>query len=137
MIRRCDVDEACVSQWPRIEVSKCFSIKFTGRLCFLVIADIIPLKYQRCDCLNMGWTRRTPTDMPHWTLKGYKNLNITQKNTEMRKLKARELAFSREEHANCLSIAKWSSLKAWIQLILYKLNKLYLEICVCLCVKYI
>lgn len=66
-----------------------------------------------------------------------KSQYYAKKYRKMCKLKARELAFSREEYANCLSIAKWSSLKAWIQLILYKLNKLYLEICVCLCVKYI
>lgn len=37
---------------------------------------------------------------------------LHKKYRKMRKLKARELAFSRAEHANCLSIVKWSSLKA-------------------------
>lgn len=53
MIRGCDIDEGCVSQWLRIDVSKCFAIKLTGRLCLLVISDGIPIKYHQYDCPNV------------------------------------------------------------------------------------
>lgn len=42
-----------------------------------------------------------------------------------------------EEHSNSLSSAKWSVLKIYIRKTFYEYSKLYLEICVyiCICIK--
>lgn len=41
--------------------------KCSVRLCLLEMSEAKPINSQQYGCLNINWTRKTPTDMPMWT----------------------------------------------------------------------
>lgn len=53
--------------------------KFDVRLYLLVISEVMPIKSHEHECLNMDWTRTTPTDLPKWKLESPWVLNPTQR----------------------------------------------------------
>ena len=90
------------------------------------MSDTTPIKSSEGDCLNM--TRAiTMMDMLKWTWaeEPSRSLIPTHKSTaNYGMLRAVEIVFPREEHIIWLFSTKWSALKIYIQVTLYRLSGL-------------
>lgn len=88
------------------------------------------MKSYHHECQNAKQTRMLPMNTTNWIENNPQVLKPTQRTIGHRvKLGIEEVVFLREEHNNLLFGAKQSSLKTYIQISLYRLNRLYLGMC--------
>lgn len=88
------------------------------------------MKSYHHDCQNAKQARMLPMNTTNWIENNPQALKPTQRTIGHRvKLGIEEVVFLREEHNNLLFSAKQSSLKTYIQISLYRLNRLYLGMC--------